>query len=123
MGVILAGGMAAGFVIGFALTAGTGAAAIFLLLRFVGRRRNVWPVFFPVAGVALLLMIALVQLYPYEAVTPGSDYDIAMKNLFLRGFGYGLAPGVAALAGALASRLAPVKSGDSPGSECHERTV
>lgn len=113
MGVILAGGMAAGFVLGLALTAGTSAAAILLLLRFVGRGRNVWRVFFPAAGVSLLLVIALVQLYPYEAAAPGNDYDIAMKNLFLRGFGYGLSPGVAALAGALISGFIPMKSESS----------
>lgn len=106
MGFILAGGMAAGFILGLLLTAVTGAVAVVLLLRWVKQRRNVWPVFFPVAVAMLAFLIVLVRIYPFEPVTPGSDYDIAMKNLFVQGLGYGVSPGVAALMAALASRLA-----------------
>ena len=43
---------------------------------------------------------------------PGSDYDIAMRNLFIQGIGFCAAPGPAALIGAVVALFAPKRPAD-----------
>lgn len=60
-------------------------------------------------GLVLIAGLFVVHEYPYAIVRPGSDYDVAMKNLILQGFGYSAIPGLASLLAAVATLLMPKK--------------
>lgn len=106
------------------ITAILGALGAVLTVKIAKRRAHVWQCFAAAFAVALAVLILAVHHYPYGQVRPGSDYDIAMKNFFLRGLGYCASPGPAALLAALAAWLtakqstdqtpAPNPSGQSP---------
>jgi hypothetical protein len=117
MGLVLMAGLFAGCALGLVLAAILGGAGIWLMVRNAKARTRAWWCFAAVFLILLLVGIAAVHQYPYAPVRPGSDYDVAMRNLFLQGFGYCASPGPAALLAALAARLMPRKSANKmPGS-------
>jgi hypothetical protein len=79
---------------------------------------SAWWYFSATLAATLFLLVLAVHEFPYEIAKPGSDYDIAMKNLFLQGLGYCTSPGMAALLAALATRMSPGKP--ASGSEAPE---
>lgn len=101
MGVILAAGFAVGLLAGLVVSALLGAAAAVLVVRNAkvraGAARTFW-IAWPAGTVALLL---IAHLWPYEEARPGSDYDVAARSLFLRGFGYAASIGGSAAVAAL----------------------
>ncbi len=107
MGFILIAVMFAGGALGLVATTALGSVALALTTRSAKSRKYVWWTFAAAFGVGVTLCIVAVHEFPYGAVRPGSDYDVAMKNLFLRGLGYCASPGPAALLAALATRLLP----------------
>jgi hypothetical protein len=86
-----------------------------LTIRRARGRSRVWWVFGAVFVGVLALCIVAVHRYPFDAVRPGSDYDVAMKNLFLQGFAYCASPGAAALLAGLAIWLTAGKPVDRSG--------
>lgn len=113
MGLILFIGLVAGCILGLIVTAILGGIAFLIKTRCAKNRVRVWRHIAVTFTVALLLLILAVHEYPYEPVKPGSDYDIAMKNMFLQGLGYCVVPGIAALLAALAAMLSPRKHPDT----------
>jgi hypothetical protein len=109
MGLVLMAAMFAGWALGLLVSASAGAAGVVLTIKNAQSRSRVWRVFGAVFVVVLSLCIVAVYRYPFGAVRPGSDYDVAMKNLFLQGFGYCASPGAAALLAGLATCLSPRK--------------
>ena len=109
MGVFLFGGMLAGCIFGFAVTAVLGAVGLAVTIRLARTRVRAWRWFAVAVALLCLLCLIAVHMYPYPAVRPGSDYDVAMKNLFLQGLGYCASPGLAALLAALATMLGAKK--------------
>lgn len=104
MGLVLMAALIAGCVLGLGAAAGLGGIGIVMASRSAGGRARAWGCFAAVFLSVLLLCILAVQLFPYEAVRPGSDYDILAKNLFFQGLGYCASPGLAALLAGLATR-------------------
>jgi amino acid transporter len=94
-------------VVGLMLSAGMIAAAMFVVARDARRRPDAWRVAVIGSGIAALVVIVLIQLLPTRPVTPGSDYDALAFNWIMLGFAWGLAPGLAAVAGAAISRMRP----------------
>lgn len=111
MGVILIIGLLAGIVCGLVVTAILGTGAVVVARKQSARRRHVWPALGAAAVVLTPLLMLAVYRYPWPAVRPGSDYNIAMQNLFLGGIGYGASPGMAAL---LACLILPFLPGKVP---------
>lgn len=103
-------GLFAGCALGVIVAVSVGGAGVLLAIKSAKKRRRVWWCFAGVFVVVLPLCIVAVQQYPYASVSPGSDYDVAMKNLFLQGFGYCAAPGPTALLAALATLWMPKKT-------------
>ncbi len=110
MGVFLFGGMLAGCIFGFAVTAVLGTVGLAVTIRLARTRIRAWRWFAVAVALLCLLCLIAVHVYPYPAVRPGSDYDVAMKNLFLQGLGYCASPGLAILLAALATMCAPKKN-------------
>jgi hypothetical protein len=102
--------MFAGCALGLIVSAIAGGAGVVLTMRSAKIRLRVWWSFAVVLVVVLSLCIVAVHQYPYGTVRPGSDYDVATKNLFLQGFGYCASLGTAALLAALATLLTPKKT-------------
>jgi hypothetical protein len=100
----------AGCVLGFMISSVAGGAAMFVAFRNARHRTGVWWIFLAVFAIALLITIVAVYHYPYATPRPGSDYDVALRNLFLKGLGYCACLGPAALIAALATFLAPRKT-------------
>jgi hypothetical protein len=111
MGLVLMAGMFAGGAVGFIFSAIAGFGSMVLTIRNAKARRQVWWTFAVVFVVVLAACIVAVVQYPYDTVRPGSDYDVAMRNLFLQGLGYFASPGIAAIVAAVATFIAPRKSG------------
>jgi hypothetical protein len=107
MGLVLMAGLIAGCALGLIFAASVGGVGVLLAVKSAKRRRRVWWCFAAVFVVLLLLGIVAVHQYPFAAVSPGSDYDVALKNLFLQGLGYCATPGPAALLAALATLWMP----------------
>jgi Na+/proline symporter len=105
VGLILFAMMAAGAVLGLGITAVLGAMGVAMTAKRAKRHARVWRVFAAAFVALLCVLVALVYAYPYEQVRPGSDYEIAAKNLFLQGLGYCAAPGIAGLLAALAAMM------------------
>lgn len=97
MGRVLIGALIVGGALGLMLTTITGGAGVFLTARNAKNRSQfLWR--FAVAGVIVLtLCVVAANQHPYATVRPGSDYDVALQNLFLQCFGYCASPGTAAL--------------------------
>jgi hypothetical protein len=109
MGLILIAAMFAGGALGLMIS-GTGlAVGLIATKRAAASRKGVWKMFWMAFGVLLVLLIVGVQLYPYDPVKPGSDYDVTMKNLFLQALGYCGSPGIAGLVAALTTKWCPQK--------------
>ena len=102
MGIVLMAAIGAGLAVGAILTVIFGTAAVILLRRAqagLGKR-------FASLLIALtFLLCAAVPYLPLQTVRPGSDYDIAFKNLFIEFASYALAPGLAALLAAIFVRV------------------
>ena len=109
MGLILFAAMFAGGALGLIVTAFFGGVGVVLTSRNARQRTRVWGTFAVMFAIGLTLCILAVHFFPYAAVRPGSDYDVAMKNMFLQALGYCGSPGLAALAAALATLLMPKK--------------
>lgn len=114
MGLMLIAALFAGCVLGLMVTALPGGAGVMLAVKMAKSRRFVWWGFGLAFVIVLALCLGAVQDYPYGAVSPGSDYDVAMKNFFIEGVGYGASPGLAALLAGLATRLMPRKPAPPP---------
>jgi len=110
MGLVLMAALAAGAVLGLIITGVFGGAGVALTLRSAKIRSLAGRIFGAVCVIVLPLCIIAVYQYPYAPVSPGSDYDVAMKNLFLQALGYCASPGIAALGAGMATWLAPRKS-------------
>lgn len=100
-------GLFAGCALGLMVAATGGGAGLLLAITTAKRRHRVWWCFAGVFVVALSTGIVAVHQYPYDHVRPGSDYDVALKNLFLQGLGYCATPGPAALLAGLATLFMP----------------
>jgi len=109
MGLVLMAGLFAGCVLGSIVTALLGGAGVILAVRIAKTRRHAWWGFAVLFIIVLTLCIVAIHGYPYSMVRPGSDYDVAMKNFFLKGFCYCVSPGPAVLFAALGSWLMPKK--------------
>lgn len=109
MGLVLVAALFAGCALGLMVTAILGGVSILLTIKSAKTRIRVWWCFAVVFLVLQLLGIAAVHEYPYAPVRPGSDYDVAMKNFFLQGFGYCASPGLAGLLAAFGTWLMPKK--------------
>ena len=107
MGMILFAAMAAGSLAGLIITAILGGLAVAMIVKRAKNRLHGWWYFAVSFVVVLAVSILGVHEYPYGDVRGGSDYDVAMKNLFLQGAGYCAAPGFAAFLAAFAPMLAP----------------
>ncbi len=110
MGVFLVAGMLAGCALGVIVTAALVGAGIIAAMKSAKSRMHVWWTFAAVFAIALTLCIIAVHEYPYGMASPGSDYDVVMKNFFLQGLGYCASLGLAALIAALTTFLAPRKA-------------
>lgn len=110
MGVFLMAGMFAGCALGLVVAAILAGVGIIAAVKIAKSRRHVWGIFAAIFTIVLTLCILAIHGYPYGTVRPGSDYDVAMKNLFLQGFFYCASPGPAALMAALIALLAPRKA-------------
>jgi len=111
MGIVLIAALVAGCAVGLVLTAILGGVGVTLTLKSAKDRPRVWWIFALVFAISLTLCIVAVHEYPYGVVRPGSDYDVAAKNLFLQGLGYCGSPGAAALPATLAALLTPEGAG------------
>jgi len=109
MGLVLMAAMFAGCVLGFMISSVAGGTAVFVTFRNARNRTGVWWIFLAVFAIAIGITIVAVYHYPYATPRPGSDYDVALRNLFLQGLGYCASPGPAALIAALTTFLAPRK--------------
>ena len=109
MGRVLIGALIVGGALRLMLTTITGGAGVFLTARNAKNRSQfLWR--FAVAGVIVLtLCVVAANQHPYATVRPGSDYDVALQNLFLQCFGYCASPGTAALVAAMTTWFAPRK--------------
>lgn len=107
MGFFLAVFAAAAVVVGLMLSAGMVAAAMFVVARDARRRPDAWRIAAIGAAVAAVVVVVLIQFLPTRPVSPGSDYDALAFNWIMLGFAWGLAPGLAAIAGAAVSRMRP----------------
>jgi hypothetical protein len=112
MGLVLMAALAAGGVLGLIVTSVVGGGGVALTLRSAKTRSHAWRIFGAVCVIVLPLCIYAVHHLPYDPVSPGSDYDVAMKNLFLQALGYCASPGMAALAAGMATWLAPRRSNE-----------
>jgi len=101
--------LATGGVLGLIVTGISGGMGVALTLRSGKTRSHAWRIFGAVCVIVLPLCIIAVYQYPYAPVSPGSDYDVATKNLFLQALGYCASPGIAALGAGMATWLAPRK--------------
>jgi hypothetical protein len=110
VGLVVMAAMFAGCALGLIVTGLAGGPGVVLAVRSARIRSRVWWSFAVVFAVVLALGIVAVHQYPYGTVRPGSDYDVAAKNLFLQGFGYCASPGAAALLVGLATLLTPKKN-------------
>lgn len=110
MGLVLMIGLLGGCVLGLLVAVSVGGAGVLLAIKSAKKRRNVWWCFAGLFVVVMPLCIVAVHRYPYAPVSPGSDYEVAMKNLFLQGLGYCAAPGATALFAAIATLWMPKKS-------------
>lgn len=111
LGYFLFGVAAAAVVVGLTLSAGMIAAAWFTVARVARRRADAWRVAAIGSGITALGVIILIQFLPTRPVTPGSDYDALAFNWIMLGFAWGLAPGLAAISGAVISRMRPHRDG------------
>lgn len=105
MGFIIFVIMSVGCVMGLAVTATLGTLSVLIIYRRTRRNVRSWWTSAAVFAAVLILLVICLRAYPYAPVSPGSDYDIMAKNLFLQGLGYCAAPGIAALAAALVAVL------------------
>ena len=112
MSLILIVIMFAGGALGLIVSAALGCASVVLVNKNAKTRLYVWWVFAATILILLPVCFFAVQSYPYAPVRPGSDYDVAMKNLFIQGLGYCSSLGIAALLGASGSFLMPSKTFD-----------
>ena len=110
MGIMIFAAMVAGWVIGLAITALLGAAGVGFTIKLSKGHKRVWWFFVVTFVVILPVVIIALQMISYPHVRPGSDYDIAMRNLFFKGLGYCAAPGLAALCAGFATRFSPKKT-------------
>lgn len=110
MGLVLMAALATGGVLGLIVTGISGGVGVALTLRSAKTRSYAWRIFGAVCGILLPLCIIAVYQYPHAPVNPGSDYAVAMTNLFLQALGYCASPGIAALGAGMATWLAPRKS-------------
>lgn len=110
MGLVLMAAMFAGWALGLMVTGAAGAAGVVLTIRSAETRLRAWWTFGVVFVIVLSLCLLAVHQYPFGEVRPGSDYDVAMKNLFFQGFAYCASPGGAALLAGLATLLTPRKT-------------
>ena len=99
MGMILIGALLVGCVLGVVIAAILGSAGLVVASKRAKTRAHVWRNFAVAFGVVLVLCVVVVYHFPYDIVRPGSDYDVAVKNLFLQGLAYCASPGVSALLG------------------------
>ncbi len=97
MGMILIGALLVGCVLGVVIAAILGSAGLVVASKRAKTRAHVWRNFAVAFGVVLVLCVVVVYHFPYDIVRPGSDYDVAVKNLFLQGLAYCASPGVSAL--------------------------
>jgi hypothetical protein len=109
MGLVLMGAMGAGGLLGLLLAAVLGSIGLVATTRAARTRARAWWIFAGALAVVLPLCIVAVNAYPYAPVRPGSDYDVAAKNLFLQAVGYCASPGLAALIAGLTPWLAASK--------------
>jgi hypothetical protein len=114
MGLILVAALFAGCILGLLATALLGGVGVVLAIKGAKTHIRVWWCFAAVFVLLLPLGIVAVHEYPYAVVRPGSDYDVAMKNLFLQGLSYCASPGSAGLLAALATLLMPKKTVQTP---------
>jgi len=110
MGIMVFCAMLAGWVLGLTITAVLGAVGLGFAIKLAKSRNRVWWYFVVAFVVILPLVIFALQMIPYPHVRPGSDYDVAMKNLFLKGLGNCAAPGLAAFCAGFAAKLSPGKA-------------
>ena len=106
-------------IIGFVLFIGTFIGIIVSILLCVlaivktkkasHERLNAWSLFATGFVVCLSVLIFVIPYYPFAFARPGADYDIIMKNFFLKGIFYGASPGVAAILALFSTRLGPRK--------------
>jgi hypothetical protein len=97
MGIVLMIGLLVGVAVGMAVSVALVVNTVLLTRKQVSRRQHVWRTFGGAMALFLALLWVAVYFYPLPAVRPGSDYDVALKNLFISGFAYAAAPGFAAL--------------------------
>ena len=97
MGIVLLIGLLVGIIVGMAVSAALVLITVLLTRKQVSRRKHVWRIFCGGMALFMALLWVAVYFYPLPTVRPGSDYDIALKNLFISGFAYAAAPGFAAL--------------------------
>jgi len=107
MGVFLFGSLLAGLLAGLVISAILGGLTTFLLVRLQSRRQYVIPIFFFVAGTVLTACIFGIRLFPFDWGRPGSNYDLAMSNLFWAALSYGASLGTAAGVAAIITLLIP----------------
>jgi len=98
-------GMLAGCVTGAAASVILCFAAYAATRKIFETRRNIRALFIEIFAAAFILIVMAVHFYPYQKVRPGSDYDIAMKNFLIQGFGYSAGAGFAAIIAAAGVRL------------------
>lgn len=102
MGLVLFVGWLAGIVAGLTVSALLVAGTLLLTRTHLSRRRHGWQsVGWGTALLVPLLWVA-VHSHRWPAVRPGSDYDIAFRNLFFGGLAYAVAPGLAVVVVSLA---------------------
>ena len=105
MGMILGFALFVGALISTVVSVVLCVLAIVMIRKASHERLNVWPL--SVAGfvVCLSALLFVISYYPFASVSPGTDYDVTMKNFFLQGILYGVSPGVAAILALLSTGL------------------
>lgn len=112
MGLIIFVIMSVGCVMGLAVAATLGTLSVLMIYKRGCRHVGLRWISAAVFAAVLILLVIGVRRYPYAPVSPGSDYAIMARNLFLQGLGYCAAPGIAALSAALVTVLSVKKHTD-----------
>ena len=110
MGFIIVIAAAVAVVIALAIDVVLVGAGVAMVAGVARRRRNVWPTATIALVIGMILTIAVVALWPYQNVRPGNDYDIAMFNMAVQGFGCTISIGVGAIVAAIAAFFCPKKT-------------
>lgn len=105
MGMILGFALFVGVLIGAGASVALCIFAMVIIRKISHARLKVWRLFVTGFVVCLSALLLIISYHPFASVSPGSDYDVVMKNFFMQGVFYAASPGVAAMLALLSTGL------------------